>query len=184
MENKFETIQYKTEIKTIDLYLSLDNLTVYLTAKQMSALFSKSVDTINLYTKKLASKPGFIGSVYEDFSATAADGKHYKTKLYSMHFVEEISRKIGSESGFRLKQFVDQYLVDKYSLNPNIIIYDNGKSKISVNVSPLEETVWVTLNDIADLYETTRQNIALHIQNIIEEGELDYSTCKKNLHVY
>lgn len=47
-----------------------------------------------------------------------------------------------------------------------------------------EETVWLTQQLMAKLFQTTQQNISLHIQNIYEEGELEpNATYKKYLSV-
>lgn len=65
-----------------------------------------------------------------------------------------------------------------------IIIYqtEDGKTKIDVKLE--NETVWMTQKAIAELYQTTPQNITLHIKNIYEEGELEEnSTCKNYLQV-
>lgn len=52
-----------------------------------------------------------------------------------------------------------------------IIIYKaNGQVKIDVRFE--NETVWLTQNALAELFQTTKQNISLHIKNIFEEGEL------------
>lgn len=43
-------------------------------------------------------------------------------------------------------------------------------------------TLWLTQQQMAELFQTTQQNISLHIQNIYVEGELeDGATHKKNL---
>ena len=54
----------------------------------------------------------------------------------------------------------------------NIVIYqlDDGKTKIDVILE--EEMVWVSQQQMADLYDTTKQNISLHIKNIFDEDEL------------
>lgn len=45
-----------------------------------------------------------------------------------------------------------------------------------------DETVWLTQNQMADLFEATKQNISLHIHNIFKEQELtDSSTVKESL---
>ena len=36
-----------------------------------------------------------------------------------------------------------------------------------------DETVWLTQNQMAELFQTSRQNISLHIQNVFDEGELE-----------
>ena len=66
--------------------------------------------------------------------------------------------------------------------NNDVIIYDNGSVSIDVRVSPEEETVWLTQDQIAKLFDVTRQNVSLHIKSILEEGELYDSVRKKYLH--
>ncbi len=61
----------------------------------------------------------------------------------------------------------------------NIIIYnlDNGNTKIDVKIE--DETVWLSQQQMAELFHTSRTNIIDHINNIYEEEELDkISTCR------
>lgn len=62
----------------------------------------------------------------------------------------------------------------------NIILYtdENGKTDISVRFA--EEDVWVTQKQLAEVYQTTQQNISLHIDNIYNDGELP----KEGTHKY
>ncbi|MFA5297373.1 MAG: virulence RhuM family protein [Lutibacter sp.] len=65
-----------------------------------------------------------------------------------------------------------------------IIIYqtENGETKLDVRFQ--DETVWLTQKLMAELFQTTSQNITIHLKNIFEEGELDESaTCKDFLQV-
>ena len=54
-----------------------------------------------------------------------------------------------------------------------IIIYqaDDGTTKIDVKID--EETVWLTQQQLCDLYATSKSNVSEHIKHIFEEGELD-----------
>ena len=66
----------------------------------------------------------------------------------------------------------------------NIVIYqlDDGRTKIDVKLQ--DDTVWLSQQQMADLYDTTKQNISLHIKNIFEEEELiENSTVKEFLTV-
>ena len=66
--------------------------------------------------------------------------------------------------------------------NNDIIFYitDDGQVKIEVRLE--DENVWLTQNAMAELFDTTKQNISLHIKNIFEEKELDEnSVVKENL---
>ena len=68
--------------------------------------------------------------------------------------------------------------------NGDIIIYktDNGLTKINVKLQ--DETVWLSQQQMAELYNTTKQNISLHIKNIFDEEELNsISTVKEFLTV-
>lgn len=61
-----------------------------------------------------------------------------------------------------------------------IVIYqsENGDTKIDVRF--VDETVWLTQQQMAELFHSSRTNIVEHIQHIYEEGELDEeSTCRK-----
>jgi hypothetical protein len=62
----------------------------------------------------------------------------------------------------------------------NIVIYqsDDGKTKIDVKLE--DETVWLSQQQMADLFSTSRTNIIEHINNIYLEEELDKNaTCRK-----
>lgn len=68
----------------------------------------------------------------------------------------------------------------KNNSKSQIIIYkaENGQVKIDVRFE--NETVWLTQNALAELFQTTKQNIGQHIKNILEEVELlENSTVKK-----
>jgi len=68
--------------------------------------------------------------------------------------------------------------------NSSIILYqtEDGITKIDVRLE--NETVWLTQKLMAELFQTTPQNITIHLKNIFEEGELDdISTCKDFLQV-
>jgi hypothetical protein len=53
-----------------------------------------------------------------------------------------------------------------------IIIYQPDDQSTLLNVRIEEETVWLTQAQMVDLFDATKQNISLHINNIFNEGEL------------
>jgi len=66
----------------------------------------------------------------------------------------------------------------------NFVIFKTTTAKVNVNVFFYDETVWLTQKGIAELFETTSQNITLHFKNIFKDAELDeVSTCKEFLQV-
>jgi len=65
-----------------------------------------------------------------------------------------------------------------------LILYTTEDGKASIQLRAEGETVWLTQAEIAELFQTTPQNITLHIKAICDEGELSLtSTCKELLQV-
>ena len=61
-----------------------------------------------------------------------------------------------------------------------IIIYTSSDGKYKIDVRFVDDTVWLSQQQIADLFETSRTNVVGHIGNIYDEGELDkQSTCQE-----
>ena len=58
-------------------------------------------------------------------------------------------------------------------MNKDLIIYntEDGKAKISLTLQ--DGTVWLNQLQIAELFQTTKQNISKHIKAIFADGELD-----------
>jgi hypothetical protein len=70
------------------------------------------------------------------------------------------------------------YHIDK----GEIIIYQPDDQSTLIEVRIEEETVWLTQMQMAELFQTTRNNITLHIGNIFKEKELEQiSGCKDSL---
>ena len=63
--------------------------------------------------------------------------------------------------------------------HPDFIIYQTDDNVAKVSVRLAEETVWLTQKQLAEIFDTTKQNIGQHIKNIIEEGELDRNSVVK-----
>jgi len=64
--------------------------------------------------------------------------------------------------------------------NSEILLYqtEDGQTKIDVRLE--EETVWLSQAQMVELFQTTKQNISLHIKNIYEEGELEENSTVKD----
>lgn len=61
-----------------------------------------------------------------------------------------------------------------------IIIYQTDNGKINIDVLLEDETVWLTQQQMSELFQTSRTNVVEHIKHIYEEGELEEnSTCRK-----
>lgn len=62
-----------------------------------------------------------------------------------------------------------------------IVIFKTEDEKVSVDVRFEDETVWLTIDDMARLFDKSRSTINEHILNIYAEGELEEETSKRKI---
>ncbi|HEY5892680.1 MAG TPA: hypothetical protein VIT91_05560 [Chthoniobacterales bacterium] len=65
-----------------------------------------------------------------------------------------------------------------------LIIYSTPDGRTDIQLHIEHGTIWLSQLEIAELFATTKQNVSLHVQNILEEGELqETATVKESLTV-
>jgi len=65
-----------------------------------------------------------------------------------------------------------------------LIVYRTEDGQAEVQLHPQDGSVWLNQAEMAELFETTKQNVSLHIKNILKEGELpEAATVKESLTV-
>ena len=65
-------------------------------------------------------------------------------------------------------------------MDQDIIIYNTDDGKASVSLMTKDGNVWMNQNQLAELFDTSKQNIGQHIINILEDRELDDNSVVKN----
>ena len=64
-------------------------------------------------------------------------------------------------------------------MSQNIILYESGDGKIRVSLFERDGSVWLNQVQLAELFATSKQNISLHINNILKDKELDVNSVVK-----
>ena len=64
-------------------------------------------------------------------------------------------------------------------MSSEIVIFKTQDGKTNIDVKVEDGTVWLTQGQLVELFNTTKQNISLHIKNIFDEGELDRNSVVK-----
>lgn len=63
-----------------------------------------------------------------------------------------------------------------------VILYQTEDGQANISLRAIDGTVWLTQAEIADLFDTTKQNVSLHLKNIFEDKELEeVSVVKESL---
>ena len=65
-------------------------------------------------------------------------------------------------------------------MTSEIVIFRTQDGKTDIDVKVEDGTVWLTQGQMVELFQTTKQNISLHIKNIFEEGELNEQATVKD----
>ena len=68
------------------------------------------------------------------------------------------------------------------SPNGELILYTTEDGAANIKLRVADGTVWLTQLELAELFQTSKQNISLHVKNVLAEGELQaHSVVKENL---
>jgi len=65
--------------------------------------------------------------------------------------------------------------------NQSIIVYEDGEIELKVSIE--KETIWLSQSQISDLFETSTDNVSLHLKNIYKEKELDENSTTEDFSV-
>ena len=79
---------------------------------------------------------------------------------------------------------MDKELATYQPENSSVVVYHSDDDAVQLEVQLSEETVWLTQKQMSWLFDTTSQNITIHVNNVYKEHELKKeSTCKDFLQV-
>ena len=128
MKNKI--VLYKSPNGNIDLRVSFDGKTVWLSQKQMAELFVKNTPTINEHIKNIFNTGELKeGSVVRKFRITAKDGKSYLTNFYNLDMVISVGYRVNSIQGTKFRMWATKilknYLIKGYVVNKKRLLEQN-----------------------------------------------------------
>ncbi len=104
-------ILYSTEDGKTQIKLRAKDQTVWLTQREMAELFDVSTDNVGLHLKNIFADGELeVNSVTEESSVTAADGKNYLTKLYSLDAILAVGYRVRSPRGVQFRRWASTVL--------------------------------------------------------------------------
>ena len=187
MNENFQTIIYKHEEKEIKAKVDIVDGSAWLSKDDMSKLFDRDRSVITRHIKNIYASGGLSkGATCARFAQVQTEGERSVSRqidYYSIDVIIAVGRRLRSERiADGLIKYIKAQSAKVTKKEHPIVVFDAGTMSIDVIVSPEEETVWLTQNQIAELFETTQPNISMHISNILQEGEMDASVHKESLY--
>ncbi|SPD72603.1 hypothetical protein PITCH_A140083 [uncultured Desulfobacterium sp.] len=163
-------ILYQSPDGKAALDVRLDRETVWLNLNQMAGLFERDKSVISRHLGNVF-KNGELErkSVFAFFATTASDGKTYKVEYFNLDAIISVGYRVNSKRGTQFRiwatNVLREHLVRGFTLNEKRLLE--------------QETVWLTQQMMAELFQTTKQNIGQHLKNIFSDGELPENSVVK-----
>lgn len=187
-KNEYKDLIFKDDELELEVNIYPHENTIWLTQEKISILFGKARNTIAEYINKI-----YKAKELDELSTCRKKRQvHFEglrkvereIKEYNLEVIFLIGYKIKSKRLLSFKQWIDTILAEQNNENKyEIVKFINNELELEVNIDTKDETVWLTQDQLALLFNTTKQNISLHVNNIINEGELEVATVKDYLTV-
>jgi len=165
-----EFILYQTEDGRTRIQCRFENETVWLNQSQMAELFQTTQQNVSLHVRNIYEEGELDhGATHKEFLSVRQEGARSvqrKVEFYNLDVIISVGYRVKSLQGTQFRIWATQRLREYIQCR-----FEN-------------DTLWLTQAQIAELFQTTPQNVTLHLKAIFAEGELpELATCKDYLQV-
>ena len=167
-ENNYELIKFEDGDFSLDVNVSPNEETVWLTQAQIAELYAKARNTITEHINKIFKDDELsFNSVCRENRQTASDGKTYTVKYYNLDMILAVGYRIKSSRGNMFRRWANsvlkQYLVNGYTINENrCLAYGDNIIHINNTINHMNST----MNDFND--RLTNVELRLDTSNSID----------------
>jgi len=187
VENKNQITIYETEDGKIQIGVLFIGENLWLTQKLIAQLFETTVPNVNMHLQNIIQeKEVDENSVIQDFLITAADGKNYKTKHYSLEAIIAVGYRVNSARGTQFRIWatdkLKNYILKGFSIDKER--FTKG-SKFDVRyfdelleeVREIRASERISYQKITDIYATS-----IDYSPQTSEAEKFFATVQNKLH--
>ena len=159
---EFLTFTYQTGADGVDVHVQ--DSTVWLSQKAIGKLFDTTTDNISLHIKNIFNSGELeAGSVVEDFSVTATDGKNYQVKHYNLDTIIAVGYRVNSTraTDFRkwattiLRNFTLRgYVLDKKRMENGVFLGEDYFEQLLEEIREIRMSERRFYQKVTDIYAT------------------------------
>lgn len=159
-----EIIKFVNGDLQLDVTVSPDNETVWLSQKQMAELFNKDRRTITRHIQNIfKSEELDKNSVCSFFEHTASDGKTYKTQYYNLDMIISVGYRVNSKQGILFRKWatsiLKDYMMKGYAINEKRIEVLN--KTVSIQSRMLASTLGIEEKEVLNVIEAYSNALSL-----------------------
>ena len=188
IEEKYKLEKYiKEDGSEVNVYFDIDRQTIWMSQKDLRMLFNKSKSTISFHINNMDYDLKREKNIVQEFDNIEQGCSIF---YYNYDVVLYLNGKIRNSNISKFVEWINNSFLrinEQLSYNTKkyeIVEFNDENISLDVNVDYEHDTVWLTQEQIAFLYDVDRSRISRHINNIYEEKELDKdSTCAENAHM-
>jgi hypothetical protein len=185
-ENNQITI-YETADGKARIEVRFENENVWLTQRLMAELFDCSIDNISLHLKNIFKENELdVKAVTEEYSITAADGKSYKTKHYSLEAIIAVGYRVNSIRGTHFRIWatdkLKNYILKGFAIDSHRFKYGTRFDaryfdELLEEIREIRASERLAYQKITDIYAT-----AIDYSPQTAEAEKFFATVQNKLH--
>ena len=154
----YDLIKFEDGDFSLDVKVSPEEDTVWLTQKEMSLLFEVDKSRISRHIKNIFEQKELDNSVVAENATTGTDGKTYSTRYYNLDMIIAVGYRVNSKRGTQFRKWANsvlkQYLLNGYAINAErIMAYQSNILQLEANVINIE-------NRLKNLEMTIYSNIS------------------------
>lgn len=159
-----EIIKFVNGNLELDVTVSLDSETVWLSQKQMAELFNKDRRTITRHIQNIfKSEELDKNSVCSYFEHTASDGKTYKTQYYNLDMIISVGYRVNSKQGILFRKWatsiLKDYMIKGYAVNQKRL--DVLNKTIAIQSRMLASTLNIEEKEVLNVIEAYSNALTL-----------------------
>ena len=185
-EHKYELVKYDDGNISLDVKVSREENTVWLSTEEIGLLFDRNRTAILRHINKIyKNEELFEGATCAKNAQVQTEGDRTVArviKYYNLDMIVAVGYRVKSTKVESFKKWALDILKinqQNNALIAPIIKFECDDLCLDVKVSPEEETVWLTANQMALLFSRDEKTIRKHINNAFNEGEVDQNNTQK-----
>ena len=151
-EKHYDLIKFEDGSFSLDVKVSPNEDTVWLTIRDISKLFERDISVIGKHIRGILKKGELDKySVWANFAYTASDGKSYNVDYYNLDMIIAVGYRVNSKRGTLFRRWASfvlkQYLLNGYAVNSErVVAYESNLLKLEASCMNIEKR----LKDLED----------------------------------
>ena len=153
-EKKYELIKFNDGEFSLDVKVTPEEETVWLTQKDLTLLFNVDKSRISRHIKNILSEGELDLSVVAENATTGNDGKTYITKYYNLDMIIAVGYRVNSKRGTIFRRWatkvLKEYLLNGYNINEerclvchnSVLQIENKINEMQTKIHGIEETIY------------------------------------------